>query len=491
MLEIVIKYFFIIFCSTYIFEKLKNIITNKKNMLINLIISLICSVAISFTRENYTHLTLIFIVFLLDIFFCIFYKSTLNKTISFSILSLGISYINYTISSIIISPIFYLLSHNYYSNKYLITTTFLFIGLTQIITSYLLFKIKRFKNGILSYETKITSDFGILISVLILLIASLFNNKNHNVTIGTILIFSVLLIGILLLLWWRRHITNIYIEKVNKRNIEILETALDEQKAKIKELKVQNEELSKIIHKDNKMIPAMNMAVEEILNCRSADEQKEKSKSLLVQLRVMSAERKGIVTEYEVSNKNLPKTNISSIDASLKYLLNKANQKNIAFDLILTANIAHYLKSVDENDLNTLILDLGENAIIATDEMDIRNILCVIGVENESLCISFFDSAKQFELNVVANMGIKRITTHKKTGGSGIGLMTVFEITQKHHASFVIDECIDNDSYSKCVSVCFDGMAQYRVNTERIDVISRLNMRDDVVLSSKTYNSSK
>lgn len=490
MLGITIKYFFIIFCSIYTYKKLQNSKLSSFKLFISIIFSVIVSLTVCCTRNSLPYLTLIFIDISIVIFFYFINKQSFNKIISLTTISLGISYLCYSISNLTIGVVCYLTFHSL-SPNILNLISYCIICSVQFIFILLLFKVNRFKKGLLIFEAKLSSDIGIFISVFLILIASFFNNKLTSDTIGTILIFSVLLIGILLLLWWRRYITNIYIEKVNKRNIEILETALDEQKAKIKELKVQNEELSKIIHKDNKMIPAMNMAVEEILNCQSADEQKEKSKSLLVQLRVMSAERKGIVTEYEVSNKNLPKTNISSIDASLKYLLNKANQKNIAFDLILTANIAHYLKSVDENDLNTLILDLGENAIIATDEMDIRNILCVIGVENESLCISFFDSAKQFEPNVVANMGIKRITTHKKTGGSGIGLMTVFEITQKHHASFVIDECIDNDSYSKCVSVCFDGMAQYRVNTERIDVISRLNMRDDVVLSSKTYNSSK
>lgn len=490
MLQVVIKYSFIIFCCTYIFFKLQNRNIDTMKIIPCIPFSIIISFMVYYVRISVPYFTLIFISIFIVIFFNFTNKQSLNIIITLTSISLSISYLCYTTSNIIIVSLIYILFNKINPDNIKIITVLL-SALLQMILSYYLFKIKRLKKGLTLFKSKLSNDIGLFISILLILIASLFNNKINNNTLGIVILFSVIFIGLLLLLWWRRHITNIYIEKVNKRNIEILETALDEQKAKIKELKVQNEELSKIIHKDNKMIPAMNMAVEEILNCQSADEQKEKSKSLLVQLRVMSAERKGIVTEYEVSNKNLPKANISSIDASLKYLLNKANQKNIAFDLILTANIAHYLKSVDGNDLNTLILDLGENAIIATDEMDIRNILCVIGVENESLCISFFDSAKQFEPNVVANMGIKRITTHKKTGGSGIGLMTVFEITQKHHASFVIDECIDNDSYSKCVSVCFDGMAQYRVNTERIDVISRLNMRDDVVLSIKTYNSSK
>ena len=51
---------------------------------------------------------------------------------------------------------------------------------------------------------------------------------------------------------------------------------------------------------------------------------------------------------------------------------------------------------ISENDLNTLILDLGENALIAVQKSEIRNVLIVFGSENESFTVSIFDSGLPF-----------------------------------------------------------------------------------------------
>ena len=91
--------------------------------------------------------------------------------------------------------------------------------------------------------------------------------------------------------------------------------------------------------------------------------------------------------------------------------------------------------------------------------------MVVLGTENESFIISVYDSGITFEKKVIDNLGKRRITTHKKTGGSGIGLMTTAQLLRKHNASFVIDENVDSESYTKKVSVIFDGLSQCRLIT--------------------------
>ena len=83
------------------------------------------------------------------------------------------------------------------------------------------------------------------------------------------------------------------------------------------------------------------------------------------------------------------------------------------------------------------------------------------------------------------NLGIKRITTHKDSGGTGIGLSSTYNLCKKYNASFVITEDINsenttfsdtnyNDSisekasskditFTKKVSVVFDGKSEYRL----------------------------
>lgn len=486
MLNLILKYFFIILCSIYIYVKLQNICLNKKQIIFQFLFSLIFSVPVYFTREFFSYITIIIIVLALIVFLHFLYKETLNKIITFTIISVGISYLIYYISMLIMAPICYIILNNLGTDILDTVSDFIF-GCSQIIFIYLLFKIKRLSKGISAYESKLTSDLGAFISISLLLVISFADVKTNEqeffIIIGTVIVFCVLSIGILLLFWWRKHIKNIYLEKVSKRNTEILENAISEQKELNDELKKQNEELSKIIHRDNKMIPAMELAVEEILNCRSSTEQKEKSKSLINQLKAMSSERTEIITEYENLNKHLQKTNIISIDASIKYLLNKAIKNNTTFDLTVTTDVKNIITDlVNENDLNTLILDLGENAVIAVSTMNTRNILMVLGIENNCFSINIYDSGNQFEPYVISNLGLKRVTTHKKTGGSGIGLMTTFELLKKYNASFVLDEAINNQSYSKKVSVCFDGLNQYRIHTKRDEILNILKNRKDLIL---------
>lgn len=484
MFETIVKYFFIILCSVYLYTKLLKININKNKVVVSIVFSIISTFVVYFTRVNYYYLTFLIIVFVNVVLFQIIFKNSINTNISFATISVGISYVIYSISSLVISPICYFLFGSY-DILILNTITYLLIGIIQVILSYLLFKIKRLKNGLTYFETQISSDNGVFISVFLLMLASLFNSKNNNIIIGTILLFSVLLIGIFLLIWWRKHIKNIYLEKIQNRNIEILENTICEQKEINDKLLLNNDKLSKIIHKDNKMIPAMTLAVEEILNCKSPKEQMEKSQAILGQLQSMSQERSDTLKEYETSNISLPKTGIVSIDASIKYLLNKSKELNISFNFSYVEDIKRIIPSViNEHDFNTLLLDLGENAVIATENMAVREILIVIGLDNQYLCLNIYDSGEPFSPTILANLGLKRTTTHKKTGGSGIGLMNTFELLKKCNASILIDDTISNDNYCKKVAVCFDGHNQYRIHTQRNELFHLLRNRTDVIISN-------
>ena len=205
----------------------------------------------------------------------------------------------------------------------------------------------------------------------------------------------------------------------------------------------------------------MELAVGEILMSPSSDEQKEKSTLLLNQLKTISAERSEIILKYENSNKQLPKTGICSVDASILYLFLKAQKNGVVLDLSVTTDLSIVSKGViSETDINTLVLDLGENAVIAASTVEMGCILIIFGTENDHLCITIYDNGNRFDQGVIHNIGSKRITTHKDSGGTGIGLITTFEILKKYSASFVIDETIQNERYIKKVAVCFDGCGQ-------------------------------
>lgn len=154
----------------------------------------------------------------------------------------------------------------------------------------------------------------------------------------------------------------------------------------------------------------------------------------------------------------------------------------IAFNFTLNANINYMMtKIIDEDSLNTLIADIVENAIIATRNQLTKNILLSIDLENNCYCINIFDSGIPFESDTFLYIGKKRYTTHQNSGGSGIGLMTTFEILKKYSASFIIDETINATTYTKKIAICFDALSQFRVKSTRDDVIAISSQRNDII----------
>ena len=82
--------------------------------------------------------------------------------------------------------------------------------------------------------------------------------------------------------------------------------------------------------------------------------------------------------------------------------------------------------------------------------------------------ISVYDSGNNFSKEVIKHLGKRRYTTHKDSGGTGIGLMNTFKLLKEYNASFSIEENIDNPSYTKIVSIIFDKNGTKTYNGLRI-----------------------
>lgn len=423
--------------------------------------------------------TLLLLSSLLFLFCLLIYKNGLSITVSYSIISLSISFFFYSLSSFLIFPIAYIAFPYLNSYYYFDLFTLFIIGTIETILINLLFKIKRFKSGLPNLRNIITNDIGVFISIFLLLVVSLFYVESEDINIFTLLIFIIIIIGIILLLWWRSLITNSYLEKLNKRENERYEKTIETQQEEIDKLKLHNDALAKIIHKDNKLIPAMELAVKEFLCNASLDnsELTTTANSLIKQLEALASERKGIINRYELSSKTLTKTGVGSTDAVMKYLLHRANEANILFDLTVTGNIRYLISSIiSENDLNTLISDLGENALIAAKEAGKGSVFITLGIDGEDYCLSIYDNGPYFNADVIKNLGKSRYTTHILTGGSGIGLMTTFELLRKYNASFEIDENIVHEVFKKCVSVRFDSCSRLRIKSSREEIAKIFDM---------------
>lgn len=101
--------------------------------------------------------------------------------------------------------------------------------------------------------------------------------------------------------------------------------------------------------------------------------------------------------------------------------------------------------------------DLIENALIATHSHTLKGEVCVkLGKRKDIFCFAIFDNGIPFPKEVIQNLGKQRISTRTAIGGKGIGLMTTYNICQKYHASFLIEQPYSDGIYTKCVSILFD-----------------------------------
>jgi signal transduction histidine kinase len=234
---------------------------------------------------------------------------------------------------------------------------------------------------------------------------------------------------------------------------------LSEKDGRIAEVEKDNAALARIIHSDNKMIPAFDNAVRSLCE----DYSPEKADAILSELNRVSAERKGIINRYKRDYKRLPSTKIPSLDITLDYMKQKAYEDNIEFDVFVSGNIKHMIENlITEEQLRTITADLLENAIIAVKLCEFRSILFTIGICDDCYEIRIEDSGIDFEEEILRDLGKKQTTTYKNEGGSGIGMIETFRILKKTGASLIIKRLHKEvRGFTKRVSVRFNGKNAY------------------------------
>lgn len=478
MPETLLKNFFMTLCCIYIYIKILNVQYSQRIIFLSLPFAVLTSIASNYVRMHIPFLTLCTIAVFIFFFCWKVFRKPPNINISAVTVSLSISYLFFTVSLSLLLPIGGVMLTLYKESIYLNIGTLFTTGIVQLILTFLFFRIKRFKKGIPNFEKKFTNDICVFLSALLLIIASLLNLK-LKIDIFTILYIFVLLFGLILYLWWRRNITHTYLESVQLKNTEHLETIIEEQKNEIDYLKSEIEQLSKIIHKDNKLIPALELTVKELC----LNDQTENGQLLLLESENLTNERKGIIQKYEETSKPLAKTGVLSLDIMVNYLFQRASAAHIAFDLSLTGDIQYMTANIiSKDDMSTLLADLGENAIIAASASVFGRLLIALGIRDNYYCADFYDNGINFDANTILHFGKQRYTTHAHTGGSGIGLMTTSELLKKYNASIEIEEFMGNPSYTKRISVIFDGSSEIRIKSSRDSIIAACSKRPDIKL---------
>lgn len=352
---------------------------------------------------------------------------------------------------------------------------YIVIGIMQNLLIYFFFRIKRFKNGFTFLKNN-NNDFakeGSILGTIFIILAILTGRETEDIVLFTICNLAIILGGILMIYWIKKSITKYYKEKMKERTVEIQQEQIKQQDEKIKNLQTELADVLQINHKYSHRISAMEKAVTKLGTKLQANEEfAEEYGDILSSIKKLSKEYKEEVASV-IKETKLPKTNIFSIDNLLEYMKQESEKDKIDFELNLDFDISEILETkIPQSKLETMIADHIRDAIIAINcsENKERKIKVVLDKEDNNYQIKFYDTGIEFEIETLSKLGLKRTTTHKATGGSGIGFMTTFETLKQCKASLIIEEYSDLE-YTKAVIIKFDNKNEYRIHSYRAEEI--------------------
>lgn len=483
MIQDLIRWFFNFLCSFYLFYKLLNLKNPKILHKVSfIVIFLIESFIFSFLEVKNFIFIFPAIIFFNTFILSHFAKKTISLSLITLVISEGIHYILFLLVAFIIA----LVAAPFFYGRYDLPYVAIQIsgGLIELLLLFLLFKIKRLRRGMPFLYQIGSSATGFILSCFILLIVTIISFYDSIPDMQFLfLLIALFLIGLLLYCWWRFRITRDYREKLRQAELKALQNELNEKDNRIQELEENNDSLAKIIHKDNKLIPAMELAVCEYLEAEATDgDTRKKGEQLASGLKSMAQERKGTLNSYRHDEHSLPVTGVCVLDALFTYMQQRALAQNINFSLHITGDIVKMTEDIiSGEDLSHLLADLLENAMIAIGDNEVRSLSAYLCHNEDSCTIEISDSGNAFDVQLFEDFGQTRHTTHKDSGGSGIGLMDIWKIKKQYRASLHIIEYTPGTSiFTKKIALVFDRKNHYLIQTYRRNEIERVHMRSDM-----------
>lgn len=488
MMESCIQIFFIFLSCFYLYHKLLNI--DRHPFRIELLCYIyfgVCSCLLWIISKNIYYIFYYpALIILFSVFIKMYTQTNYKTTLITTIIALGISLCSFTFSSVVIA-LFLLCTKLTPENNFWILIK-LIIGIMQYLLVHVPFQLKRLKKGMpFLYELNF-NNMGCQLSICIIVCAMIISTP---FTIHTYIIMFCLLLffpcTLLLISWWHAIITRNYRKTLQQFEMQKLKTELVQKEQEIARLLDNNHALAQIIHKDNKLVPAMELAVNTFLqnlHDLSPQQLKEQGLALATHLQQMTKERRFILTQYQTDGQPLSATGICAVDAVLQLMQQRALQEHIDYSLCIAKDIKNVaMHSVSEEDFSHLLADLIENAFIAMSDMPDKKILIGIGKMGNHLSVEISDNGQPFLPEIFQDFGLTPHTTHAKNGGSGIGLMDIWKLKKKYGASLVITEYVPASfTYIKQISLIFDANNHYIIQTYRKREIMQIRFRSDLYI---------
>lgn len=477
-----IKVFLTSFFIYLIYERIMNYKAKRINYIIVFFISIIISLI--YIKLNNYFSSLINTVILYIIYAIIINKITIIQMNYMAyIYSCIIAYAIYLLAVIISATILFIILEE---KKYETQISLIIIPIITALLFIAIFKTKRIKNGFNFLKKKTDNNnikiLTLFLTILIILIFIFSKNMNNIILYSCILICAILIM-IILTIWIKSQITKTYKNRMRDRTIEIQKTEIDEQTKLIEEIKAENLKLGEVIHKYNKKFSSLEFAIKNALELNSKTEF---AKEISVILKESEETLKNFAQETQLNTNKLPLTNITGIDNMFKYMQEEARKNNINFDLKINESIKPLMENtISKDKFETLIGDHLKDAIIAVNSSNdtYKSILVTLGLVEGIYELSIYDTGIEFEIDTLLKLGRERVTTHKQTGGSGIGFMTTFETLKECKASLVIEEYNpETTNYTKSVTIRFDGKNQYKICSYRAEKIKEQKPKRRIII---------
>lgn len=477
----IIRFLTILFCTLYSFAK----ITGSKLKPIHLVyipVFLVCSAGLHFVWIYFRLAVPVCLLVICVLSFFSGFRRKFYNALTLSTIALGFTIFFMAISTIVAS-LAMLFIDNLIPEKFKDLVIVIIFSILICFLTFLIFKIKKVKKGLAPITNDEVFEKLLFASAVCIFGMSLIFISNGREVFAELSFIFISFCCLAVILGWRKLASNSYRKNVLDRNVAVLEHSAKEYNAERAKLAQQNSELAKIIHRDNKLLPAMELSVKTLLERYPDDTQ---AAEILKSLNVLFAERANAVENFRSEATILQTTGDVTIDSVLGFLNSRAAAFNVEFSAEAEVGAVEFFreKYTDLTDFNAILCDLGENALIAAKHVDGGRVKAVLDYAGGIATLKLFDNGALFDEKVIAEMGRTEITTHKDDGGSGIGLVTAFKILKKYSASLCIDEVLEGgaEGFTKCIIICADGKGLRTIKTDRESVKKIASGRNDLII---------
>lgn len=385
------------------------------------------------------------------------------------VISISLTYVFLTIAA----TLEFLLQKLFYINGKMLNTLFTLV--IEFLLIYFLLKIKRLKNGLTFLQkTNEYIDIAVInISVFVIVLYGLIGSSYEKVTKHIFFYFIVLAICMIVTL--QKILVMYYKQKLIDDTINQYKHDLQEKDNEIKKLTDEAFRVSKINHEFYNRQKSLELMVNEKIQNSTIEAGEEIG--VLNRIKELTSEHSEKMKEVK-SLPALQLTDIPEVDDMFAYMQTECEKNEIQFKLNINGNI-HFLINnlIPKNKLEILLGDHIRDAIIAINSSNNLNkeIFVILGIKDECYELCIYDTGIEFEIDTLLKLGLAPATTHKDTGGSGIGFMTTFETLKECKASLIIEEKhpINDTDYTKAVKVRFDGKNEYKICSYRAEEIMK------------------